>query len=319
MKQALWTILKLESPYFREFVSQDSFGNVLFPWGAVYDIETKILTSNHSSGFGANLSSLLGPLIYLAGANIFPVELSTVDGFKNFREGTSSKPLAQLFTRTQLPIIHQDQARLGEFVYYVNYFGKFRNISFDRSLRTVLNYYFSPLQTLVDETDQYFVDKKIDPSFCLSVFIRGTDGVKGDVDAVCTFVRTHCYRNRVSAVLLHTDDRSVAKRALLNMFDLPVVVCDLLPLKSPNFNQQHLQPGLSPSEAGKLSLITLLIMAKSKFLVVGSGQFSLWAVLLRGNSRGVFQLVSGGQPENAFYVRLLYWFVKIMRPELVSF
>ncbi len=318
IKHALWVLLKRESPYFRELVTQDSSGNILFPWDAEYDIEANILTSNHSSGFGANLSSLLGPLIYMAQGNIFPREIATARGFKNFRDQTSLRPLAQLFSKTNSLQTHHEPAPLGEYVYYVNYFGRFRNLHFDKLLSTVLSVYFSPLQTLVDETERFFVDRNVDPSNCLSVFIRGTDGVKGDVDAMCTFAKKMVLRNRGMTVLLHTDDLSVCKRALSVMTDLRVVVCDLLPLKTANFNQQHLQPGLSSSEAGKRSLMTLLIMAQSQFLVVGSGQFSLWAVLLRGNNRGVFQFVSGGQQENGLYVRLFYWLVKICRPELVS-
>lgn len=316
-KHVLWALLKRESPYFREFVSQDSSGCILFPWDAEYDIETKILTSNHSSGFGANLTSLLGPLIYLARGNIFPREIATAGGFKNFCDQSSLRPLAQLFSKTNLLQTHQELAALGEYVYYVIYFGRFRNLHFDKLLCKVLRLYFRPLQALIDETDQFFVGRNVDSSNCLSVFIRGTDGAKGDVDAICTLARNYVLRNGEMTVLLHTDDLSVAQRALSRMSDLRVIVCDLLPLKPSNFNQQHLQPGLSPSEAGKRALITLLIMAKSKFLVVGSGQFSLWAVLLRGNTQGVFQFVAGGQQENVVYVRLLYWLVKVCRPELV--
>ncbi len=318
MKHALWVLLKRESPYFREFATRDSSGNILFPWDAEYDIETKILTSNHSSGFGANLSSLLGPLIYLARGNIFPGEIATAGGFKNFCDQTSLRPLAQFFSKVNLLQTHHDLALLGKYVYYVNYFGRFRNLHFDKLLGTVLSVYFRPLQTLVDETERFFVDRNVDPSNCLSVFIRGTDGVKGDVDAMCTLAQKIVLRNRGMTVLLHTDDSSVAQRALFKMSDLRVIVCDLLPLKPSNWDQTLLQPGLGSSEAGRLALITLLIMGKSKNLIVGSGQFSLWSVLLRGNHRGVFQFVAGGQQENALYVRLFYWLVKICRPELIS-
>ncbi len=116
IKHALWVLLKREGPYFRELVTQDSSGNILFHWEAEYDIEANILTSNHSSGFGANLSSLLGPLIYMARGNIFPREIATAGGFKKFCDQTSLRPLAQFFSKSNLLQIHSDLALLGKYI-----------------------------------------------------------------------------------------------------------------------------------------------------------------------------------------------------------
>ena len=317
-KHLFWEIVQCESAFYREFVSRDNFGNILFPNDAVYSIDSKILISNHSSGFGANLTSLLGPLIYLARCTVFPAEISTVTGFRNFRDLDSPNPLGQLFARVKLATSGQQSKPFATFVHYVNWKGNYRNIIFGELLRTVLSTYFIPRREIVGLADQFFAAQNIDPSTCLSVFIRGTDGVKGNVGETCAFVRKHFASNKAKVLLLHTDDLAVSKIVMLDLRDLPLVICDLLPIKASNFSQQSSQPGLSPIEAGAFSLATLLVMAKSKFLIVGSGQFSLWAVLLRGNVQGVVQFQGNGHLQNYLYARILYRLIKITKPEFVT-
>ena len=317
-KHLFWEIVQCESAYYREFVSRDNFGNILFPNDAVYSIDSKILISNHSSGFGANLTSLLGPLIYLARCTVFPAEISTVTGFRNFRDLDSPNPLGQLFARVKLAGSGQQSKPFATFVHYVNWKGNYRNIIFGELLRTVLSTYFIPRREIVGLADQFFAAQNIDPSTCLSVFIRGTDGVKGNVGETCAFVRKHFASNKAKVLLLHTDDLAVSKIVMSDLRELPVVICDLLPLKPSNFSHQSAQPGLTPAEAGMYSLATLLVMAKSKFLIVGSGQSSLWAVLLRGNVHGVVQFQGNGHLQNHLYARILYRLIKITKPETVT-
>jgi len=317
-KHLLWELCKCESAYYREFVSRDNFGNILFPNDAVYGIDSKILISNHSSGFGANLTSLLGPLIYLARGTVFPAEISTITGFRNFCDLDSSKPLGQLFARVKLAASGQQSKPFATFVHYVNWKGNYRNIIFGELLRTVLSTYFSPRREIVGLADQFFAAHGIDPSTCLSVYIRGTDGVKGNVVDTCAFARKYFANNSAKVLLLLTDDLAVSKIVMSDLRDLPVVICDLLPLKPSNFSHQSVQPGFSPAEAGMYSLATLLVMAKSRFLIIGSGQSSLWSVLFRGNMHGVVQFQGNGHLQNHFYVRILYRLIKITKSNLVT-
>ena len=318
MKKAIFGILKREAPFFRERVVLSSHKTLLFRQETHYDPRTGILTSNEHSGFGSSLLSLLGPLLLLTNSKVIPARIETQSGFRNYCDAISREPLAALFERHGSGNQKSEHTSFGEFVYYPNNTGNFAELTLPKLLTDVLCTYFSPKREIVEVADQFFADNGLEAAKCLSVFIRGTDGPTQDVSQVCSFARRLYHERKLECIILHSSDSSVAVIAATLLRDLPVVLCDLLPLKPSSSSTFDPHPKISPSDCGRLSLATLLVIAKSGFVVLGQGYFSVWSVLLRGNCQGVFKFNIEGRLENPLYVRLFYWLVKISRPELVS-
>ena len=317
MKQILFKILKREAPFFRERVVLSHPKRFAFRQETFYDIQTGILTSNEHSGFGSSLTSLVGPLLLLNRGKILPTRIETQHGFRNYCESTSNEPLAELFEKYETGNQTRVLSRLDDFVYYPNNTGNFAEIKFSELLVDVLHSYFTPKMEIVGIVDKFFSDNRLDARKCLSVFIRGTDGPRQNISQVCNFARRLYQQTGAESILLHSSDASVVAIATYMLRDLQVVLCDLLPLKPSDYSTFDPHPNISPSDCGRLSLATLMVIARSGYVVLGQGYFSLWSVLLRGNCRGVFKFNIEGRLENPVYVRMLYRLVKSLKKELV--
>lgn len=318
MKQLLFNILKREAPFFRERLVFGSPNKLEFRQSTFYDIKTGILTSNEHSGFGSSLISLMGPLLLLTRAKVIPARIETQSGFRNYCDAVSKEPLAELFAKYDTWNQERQLTSFDEFVYYPNNTGNFSEISFSKLLTDVLCTYFTPKTEINEVAEKFFADNGLEAAKCLSVFIRGTDGPKQDINQVCRFVRQIYHARGVESIVLHSTDVSVAATAENVLRDLPVIRCELLPLKASSHSTFDFHPNITPSDCGRLSLATLLVIAKSGFVVLGQGYFSLWSVLLRGNSHGVYKFNRDGQLKNPLYVRIPYLFAMYFRSGLVT-
>ena len=327
MKTLIKSIVYKESPlYLYGHGPFKTHNKIFFNHDAYFELETNTLVSDHSSGFGANLFTLLGPLMFLAHRNIFPSSIKTFVGFKNFMDKSTNEPLKDLFIAPQTLRAQSTELRPPSFrpyylnvCYYLNPWGNYKRITFCPLLTFVLDRYFTPKKELFDKADRFFKDKGIEPSSSMSVFIRGcdrySDATIPSINEVTKVTRKYFKNNNSKTIIFHTDDISIATKVMERLKDLPIILCDILPLKESNFTHQLPQPGMNALEAGQRSLVEMLIMAKVKNLITHVGGFSLWTILLRRHTDNMFNFKRNGHIKNPLYVRALYHSIQFLWPE----
>ena len=171
MKTLIKSIVYKESPlYLYGHGPFKTHNKIFFNHDAYFELETNTLVSDHSSGFGANLFTLLGPLMFLAHRNIFPSSIKTFVGFKNFMDKSTNEPLKDLFIAPQTLRAQSTELRPPSFrpyylnvCYYLNPWGNYKRITFCPLLTFVLDRYFTPKKELFDKADRFFKDKGIEP------------------------------------------------------------------------------------------------------------------------------------------------------------
>lgn len=292
---------------------------IFFELDTYYDRRSGELVSNHDSGFGANILSVIEPLVALLSCGIVPTKIATQSGWSPYIDAPSSSPqsLSHIFGPVKI-----DRANMILSAFDSECFPAFFATSFEyRSLHCFANYYSvsrSPLGALFASVLEAYLppseavleltaaeeDRCGMSNSSLSVYFRGTDSrthmAPTRLPDASSFLHTLCSMRRLSHIVLFTDDCEIANFFTSQTDFVDVIVVELLPLLPPN--AMHSGPLRQYSDAGHKRGTAAhafnSLLSRSHNLVLNSGGtacLTALSVLNRSQEARVWQYLRTGR------------------------
>lgn len=160
-------------------------------------------------------------------------------------------------------------------------------------VRRHLRRYFTPSEAVVNRRNELMARHRIKPRKTITVCYRGTDkGIEITLAPPSEYLEATkriLLQKPGYRVLVQTDQAQVRDYLMTELGDRAFFLPEM-PVTESNRVIHKLIPAEDKVDFGQTLLATVLIMAKTKYLVTHTGNMALWTVLFRGSTRRTVQL-----------------------------
>ena len=254
-----------------------------------------ILQSTHGYGYFSCLSTMLWDLITCANYGKYPALIESTHGMQLFKDCQGVDLFGQHFkapSRDALSCLPLNQNLL-----IPPHHGLYSSLNYE-ALSRFVGAYFRPEDAIEDLVSGFALKYKFDCGNLLVIYYRGTD--KGDevelVPAANYLIEARSILEKESGlrVMVQTDQRQVRDYLLYELGDLAFAL-DELPVTDGKVGI-HNRIDHDKQECAATLLAAVLVMARSRWLVTGTGNVSFWSVLFRGSAERVVQFGALADP-----------------------